>query len=64
MTVMSIALLLLIGLPQLWLWRSIGLLIVFWALIVIAVTQIRLVICKTCGNVHCPLGPATESGRE
>jgi hypothetical protein len=61
MATMSIALLLLIGLPQLWLWRSIGLLIAFWALIAISVAQIRLFICKTCSNVHCPLGPGQEA---
>ena len=58
MSGMTLSLLLLIGVPQLWLWRSIGLLIVFWILIVFAVMQIRLFVCKTCGNTHCPLGPS------
>jgi len=49
--------LLLIGLPQCWLWRYTGLFVAFWVLNAIAVTQIRIVVCPACDNTHCPLNP-------
>jgi hypothetical protein len=52
--VTGIALLLLIGLPQIWLWQYTGLFITFWVLIGIAVIQIRTVICRGCDNTYCP----------
>jgi hypothetical protein len=53
--VLVLALLLLVGLPQFWLWRYIGMFIVYWVLNGVAVVQIRLVVCRTCQNVYCPL---------
>jgi hypothetical protein len=57
MTAVLLALLLLLGLPQFWLWRYTGLLIVFWVLIGIAAVQARTVVCKACGNEYCLLNP-------
>ncbi|MCP4598956.1 MAG: hypothetical protein GY847_00170 [Proteobacteria bacterium] len=45
----------LIGLPQFWLWRYTGLFITCWLLIVVALIQVRAVVCKSCDNVYCPL---------
>jgi len=53
--VLVLALLALIGLPQVWLWQYTGLLAVYWALNAVAVVQIRAVVCRACENVHCPL---------
>ena len=50
-----LALLLLIGLPQFWLWRYTGLFAAFWVLNGIAIVQIRIVICPACDNTHCPM---------
>lgn len=50
----GLALVLLIGLPQIWLWRYFGLLLAFWALTLLAVIQIRGSVCNACSNVHCP----------
>ena len=52
---MVTALLLLLGLPQLVLWKNPLLLVSFWVLCGIAVTQIRSVVCLACRNVYCPL---------
>jgi hypothetical protein len=53
--VVGLALLWLLGLPQIWLWRSLGWFVAFWVLNVVAVLQIRLVVCRGCGNVYCPM---------
>jgi len=50
-----VTLLLLLGLPQFWLWRNMGLFITFWVLSAIAFFQIRTVVCRACDNSHCPL---------
>ncbi len=53
--VVLVALLWLLGLPQVWLWQYPVLLVLFWLLNVIAVLQIRLVVCRSCENVYCPM---------
>jgi hypothetical protein len=52
-----LALGLLLGLPQFWLWRYTELFVAFWVLNAIAVIQIRVVVCPACDNTHCPLKP-------
>ena len=49
-----LSLLFIIGFPQVWLWRNLGLLVLFWALILAAVVEIRLAVCRACDNIHCP----------
>lgn len=53
--VVVLALLWLLGLPQVWLWRSAGPFAAFWVLNIVAVVQIRLAVCPACDNVYCPL---------
>jgi hypothetical protein len=53
--VVGLALLWLLGLPQVWLWRTPLWFVVFWLLNAVAVLQIRLAVCPACDNVHCPL---------
>jgi hypothetical protein len=53
-TMTGLVLLLLMGLPQFWLWQSPWLLAAFWGLYAIAVVQIRTVVCRACDNVYCP----------
>ncbi|RPI77942.1 MAG: hypothetical protein EHM45_07355 [Desulfobacteraceae bacterium] len=48
------ALLLLIGFPQIWLWRHFAAFILFWALTAVAVMQVRFVVCRACDNGYCP----------
>ena len=50
----GLSLLVLMGLPQVWLWRSMRPLIAFWAMTIIAVIQIRSVVCRNCNNAFCP----------
>jgi hypothetical protein len=50
-----LALLLIIVLPQFWLWQSTILFIIYWSLNAIAITQALTVMCRSCDNVHCPL---------
>ncbi len=52
--ILGLALLWLIGLPQLWLWQETGLLVTFWVLVAVALVQIRTVVCRACDNVYCP----------
>jgi hypothetical protein len=54
---MSLGLLALLGLPQPWLWGHTGLFIAYWVLTGIALVQIRIVVCRSCRNIHCPLCP-------
>lgn len=51
----TLSLLTLIGLPQIWLWRYPLIFLLYWLLIGVALVQIRLILCRTCGNVYCPL---------
>ena len=53
--VVVVALLWLLGFPQLWLWRTPVWLVVFWVLNAIAVFEIRATVCPACENVHCPM---------
>jgi hypothetical protein len=53
--VVLVGLLALFGLPQFWLWHIPGLLVAFWLLIAIGLTQIRTVLCRRCNNRFCPL---------
>jgi hypothetical protein len=55
LTAMCASLLLLVGIPQLFLWRYPVLLAAFWVLFGIALVQIRGVICRVCDNRYCPL---------
>lgn len=55
LTVLLLALLALIGLPQFWLWRYTGLFVAHWLLNVVALVQVRAVVCRSCDNVYCPL---------
>jgi hypothetical protein len=52
---LALALLSLIGLPQLWLWRYTGLFIAYWLLTAVALVQIKTFVCRACENVFCPL---------
>jgi hypothetical protein len=53
----GLALLLLLGLPQVWLWRYTWSFIAFWALNAIALVQIRAFVCRVCDNAYCPANP-------
>jgi hypothetical protein len=57
LAVLGLALLLLLGLPQVWLWRYTGLFVAFWVLNAIALVQIRVVVCRACDNAYCPANP-------
>ncbi len=51
----GLPLLLLVGLPQLVVWRSPALGIAFWVLLGAALVQVLTVVCRPCGNVYCPV---------
>lgn len=51
----GILLLILAGLPQIWIWKSTDIFFAFWILIIIGLTQIRTVVCKGCKNSFCPI---------
>jgi hypothetical protein len=53
-TMTGMMLLLLVGLPQFWLWQSPWLLVAFWGLYAVALVQIRAVVCRACTNSYCP----------
>jgi hypothetical protein len=54
----GLALLWLLGLPQLWLWQTLLWLALFWLFNAVAMMQIRLMVCPACDNVGCPLRSA------
>jgi hypothetical protein len=59
----GLALLWLLGLPQVWLWRTPLWFVAFWLLNAVAVAQIRLAVCPACDNVYCPLRAGSQAGR-
>jgi len=52
--VLGLALLLLLGLPQGWLWQRPTLFVAYWLLTAIALVEIRVVVCRVCDNRYCP----------
>jgi hypothetical protein len=55
LAIVAASFLLIIGLPQFFLWKQSLLLIGFWALVAFALLEIRLVICTRCENRNCPV---------
>ena len=58
--ILGVSVLLLIGLPQFWLWHAPRMFVAYWILTGIALVQIRLVICPNCSNVYCPMRVKTQ----
>jgi len=56
------ALVAILGLPQPWLWRSLWLFIAYWVLALVAFVEILSFVCRTCGNVHCPVKMMRTAG--
>jgi hypothetical protein len=54
LVVVGLALLGLVAVPQAWLWHYPAMFMVFWAMTIIAVVQIRAFVCRACDNVYCP----------
>lgn len=52
--ILVIVVIMLIGMPQFWLWRYPVLLVAFWALSAVAFVMIRMTMCRVCENVYCP----------
>ncbi len=55
LAIVAVAFLLIVGLPQFFLWGRSFLLIGFWVLVAIALLEIRLAICTRCENRNCPV---------
>jgi hypothetical protein len=53
--ILSVAILLLIGLPQYWLWPLPLVFGTYWLLTGIGLVQILATICPSCANVYCPV---------
>jgi len=51
----GVAIILIISFPQYWLWKYKPLFAVFWILIVVALADILLCVCRRCQNENCPL---------
>ena len=51
----ALSLLALFGFPQLWLWRTKTVFIVFWIILTAALVEILFLVCRTCNNQSCPL---------
>ena len=62
--VVVVVLLLILGLPQLWLWQSVAAGVAFWVLNGIALTQILVFVCGTCPNTYCPVGQMRTPGAQ
>jgi hypothetical protein len=50
-----LSLLALFGFPQLWLWQTKTVFIVFWIILAAALVEILFLVCRTCNNQSCPL---------
>jgi hypothetical protein len=55
-----VSLLLLIGLPLPALWNNPMMLVAFITLFIIAIVQVRSVVCRACGNSYCPFNKAKQ----
>jgi hypothetical protein len=53
----GLTVLLLFGLPQVWLWQYPVLCGAFWALLIAAAIMIRWAMCPVCENIYCPGNP-------
>ena len=51
----ALSLLALFGFPQLWLWQTKTVFIVFWIILTAALVEIIFLVCRTCNNQSCPL---------
>lgn len=49
------SILLIIGIPQLWLWNKWNYFFLFWILTFITFLEIRFFVCKKCSNNFCPV---------
>lgn len=58
--ILGIAFLMFFGFPQFWLWQFPRLFLAFWGLVIIGGAQILSVMCRSCGNTHCPLNRSTQ----
>ncbi len=54
-TVLILSLLLIIGIPQFWIWHSLGQAAAFWLLTILAVLLTPCFLCAQCANTFCPL---------
>jgi hypothetical protein len=52
--VVAVTLLLILGIPQLWLWRYLALMAAFWVAAAVALMEIRAYVCRACDNAFCP----------
>jgi hypothetical protein len=60
--IMGVSMLLLIGLPQFWLWQFPLMLGAYWVLTGIGLIQILLTMCPRCNNVYCPVRAMVNRG--
>jgi len=57
-----VPMMLLLGFPQFWLWKNTPLLIVFWVLVLIGLTEVKLFVCAKCTNERCPMYTQPSDG--
>ena len=58
LAIVGVGLLILLGVPNVWMRQNATLTVVFWVLVVVGVVQIRSFVCRACGNNLCPLNKA------
>lgn len=51
----GLALALLVGVPQLWLWKSTFFFVLFWMVLIAALVEILAFVCRGCQNNNCPV---------
>ena len=60
--IVAASLLLILGLPQFWLWRHTALPGIFWGLAGLSMIPMRTIVCPDCKNVYCALRPGSKHG--
>lgn len=53
--VTGLSLIALFGFPQLWLWQTKIIFVVFWIILASALVEILFLVCRTCNNNSCPI---------
>ena len=56
----ALALIALLGFPQIWLWHNKIVFVVFWVILLAALAEILFLVCRTCNNQNCPINPSTS----
>ena len=57
----AVSLTALLGFPQIWLWKSKPLFVLYWILLFIGLLEILSLVCRACSNQNCPVNTSLSN---